>query len=394
MSPNLPRLLAVFWLCVMLAEPVSAATREGPQARAQEALQKAKTDQETLEKKRAELAQKAQAAQTELETLQKQMVTVAEEFEASEKQLRDYQDKLKILESQEKEKRARLALRKQQYEALAMAATRLAQVPVQSAVLMPGEFSRTLKAGIVMGSISSSIRDQARRMEEDMIELQSLTGKIQKQGKTVQAQRVALTRKRQDLEKQLTERKRLQAKIAQDQATTTRNAEELAKKSTSLQDLVGQLQEQEEQKEQKEQTKPKSKVSGKLRSFAKAKGAIRQPVIGKVIREFGVALNSNDTTRGITFETEDLTQVRAPFDGEVVFVGNFMNYGPMVILRHSDDFHTLIAGIGRIDVSTGQTLLEGEPIGAMRGDRAGTRLYMEVRQHNQPIDPAPWLKTP
>ncbi len=81
----------------------------------------------------------------------------------------------------------------------------------------------------------------------------------------------------------------------------------------------------------------------------------------------------------------------APFDGEVVYTGPFLNYGQLVIIRHSDDFHTLLAGLVKIDVNVGQFLLEGEPIGAMGESDSGNRLYVELRHKNQPIDPAPWI---
>jgi murein hydrolase activator len=84
--------------------------------------------------------------------------------------------------------------------------------------------------------------------------------------------------------------------------------------------------------------------------------------------------------------------VLAPFDGQVVYTGTFLAYGNLVILRHRDDFHTLIAGVDKIYANPGQTLLEGEPIGAMGGAQSGNRVYLELREHNQPIDPTSWLK--
>ena len=63
----------------------------------------------------------------------------------------------------------------------------------------------------------------------------------------------------------------------------------------------------------------------------------------------------------------------------------------MVIIHHSDNFHTLLAGLQKIDVEVGQFLLEGEPIGAMGDDADEQELYVELRKDNQPIDPAPWM---
>ena len=99
----------------------------------------------------------------------------------------------------------------------------------------------------------------------------------------------------------------------------------------------------------------------------------------------------NETSKGITITTRAGAQVTAPYDAEVLFTGPFMEYGKVVILSHSDGFHTLLARLAKIDVSVGDLLLEGEPIGSM-GDKDTNRLYIEIRSKNHPIDPAQWIR--
>ena len=131
-------------------------------------------------------------------------------------------------------------------------------------------------------------------------------------------------------------------------------------------------------------------VKGRLRSFADARGHIRPPAAGQVVQKFG-APDHGGASKGIVIATRAGAQVTAPYDGEVVFTGPFLNYGMLVIIRHSDHFHTLLAGLSKIDASVGQFLLEGEPIGAMGEGESGNRLYVELRKNNQPVDPAPWI---
>jgi septal ring factor EnvC (AmiA/AmiB activator) len=62
----------------------------------------------------------------------------------------------------------------------------------------------------------------------------------------------------------------------------------------------------------------------------------------------------------------------------------------------------LLAGLGRIEVETGQTVRGGEPLGIAADARAqGRRLgagveqskpvvYVELRKSGESIDPAPW----
>jgi septal ring factor EnvC (AmiA/AmiB activator) len=62
-----------------------------------------------------------------------------------------------------------------------------------------------------------------------------------------------------------------------------------------------------------------------------------------------------------------------------------------LIIEHGDGYHSLLAGLERIDGAVGQWLVAGEPVGVMpTGDAS---LYLELRHHDQPINPLPWLAT-
>jgi septal ring factor EnvC (AmiA/AmiB activator) len=50
-----------------------------------------------------------------------------------------------------------------------------------------------------------------------------------------------------------------------------------------------------------------------------------------------------------------------------------------------------MAGMNRVDAVVGQWVLAGEPVGALGGQSGETRLYLELRQAGQPVDPDPWL---
>jgi septal ring factor EnvC (AmiA/AmiB activator) len=63
-----------------------------------------------------------------------------------------------------------------------------------------------------------------------------------------------------------------------------------------------------------------------------------------------------------------------------------------LIIQHSDGYHSLVAGLDRIDEAVGDWLVAGEPVGAM-GSGEKPRLYLELRHNGQPINPLPWLAT-
>ena len=81
--------------------------------------------------------------------------------------------------------------------------------------------------------------------------------------------------------------------------------------------------------------------------------------------------------------------------------GPFRGYGQLLIINAGNGYHIVLAGLGHIDVATGQPVLAGEPIGEM-GDgnllttevakttSAGPVLYVEFRKDGSAINPGPW----
>jgi septal ring factor EnvC (AmiA/AmiB activator) len=130
------------------------------------------------------------------------------------------------------------------------------------------------------------------------------------------------------------------------------------------------------------------------RSFAKARGTMPFPVTGSLSGKYGEAAGSTEDpglrAKGITITTRGGAQVVAPFDGIVAFAGPFRGYGQLLIIEHSEGYHTLLAGMGRIDAVVGSRVLAGEPVGTMESEGAPS-LYVELRRDGQPINPLPWL---
>jgi septal ring factor EnvC (AmiA/AmiB activator) len=127
------------------------------------------------------------------------------------------------------------------------------------------------------------------------------------------------------------------------------------------------------------------------RPFSSAQGKLPFPARGHVVARFGQSNEVGHVTKGISIETRKSAQVIAPYDGQVVYSGSFRGYGLLLIIEHGEGYHTLLAGMARIDCSVGQRLLAGEPVGVMGQDDAKPTLYVELRQNGQPINPLPWL---
>ena len=122
---------------------------------------------------------------------------------------------------------------------------------------------------------------------------------------------------------------------------------------------------------------------------------LTMPARGDVVAKYGQSAAAGGLlSKGITIATRSAAQVVAAYDGRVVYAGEFRGYGQILIIEHGGRYHTLLAGLQRIDAVAGQWVLAGEPVGVM-GGAAGSNpeLYLELRRTGQPINPLPWLAT-
>jgi len=139
-------------------------------------------------------------------------------------------------------------------------------------------------------------------------------------------------------------------------------------------------------------TVPRSETTRPMLPVATVEGAIL-PASGVIVRGFGEAGGGlpGEASRGITVAAYPGAPVVAPLDGTVRFAGPFNAYGQILILEHSDGYHSVIAGVGRVDVDVGQEVLAGEPVAVTRlperGRENAPTVYYELRRDGRPIDP-------
>ena len=127
------------------------------------------------------------------------------------------------------------------------------------------------------------------------------------------------------------------------------------------------------------------------RPFSRAEGEMPFPARGRVVVRFGQEGEGQTQSKGISIETRPDAQVIAPYNGQVVFAGEFRGYGLLLIIEHGEGYHTLLAGMARIDSTVGQHLTTGEPVGVMGQGEGKPLLYVELRHNGQPVNPLPWL---
>ncbi len=139
--------------------------------------------------------------------------------------------------------------------------------------------------------------------------------------------------------------------------------------------------------------------------FAAARGFLNFPVSGVNVTNFGDGDGFGGISRGLSVVTRAQAPVMAPADGWVIYRGDYLNYGQIVILDVGQEHTILLAGLAQIDVDAGAFVRMGERVGTMGTRTIGLTaasgagasrptLYIEMRNKNAPIDPTGWWAAP
>jgi septal ring factor EnvC (AmiA/AmiB activator) len=127
-------------------------------------------------------------------------------------------------------------------------------------------------------------------------------------------------------------------------------------------------------------------------------GALEWPAKGKVFERFGRQRNPKFATytvnNGLKIEAVAGSQVRAVFQGTVLFSQWFKGYGNLIILDHGNRVFSLYGNLKAPAVAVGERIATGQPIaGVGESEETGSgHLYFEMRTNNQPEDPQKWLR--
>ena len=87
-------------------------------------------------------------------------------------------------------------------------------------------------------------------------------------------------------------------------------------------------------------------------------------------------------------------EIGAAASGTVIQAGTRRKYGKTVVIEHGDGMSTLYAHASKLLVRVGDHIERGDPIAKVgrTGNARGTHLHFEVRRHDEPVDPLPYLQ--
>ncbi len=355
-------------------------------AQAKAELSKITSEIKAAEQKHKELREKAKAARQEILDVRRKMVRAAGSIQEQEESLDRLEEKLREFEAQQTLMKNRLEIRKEQRLRVLAALQNLAWKPTEALLIQPLPPQDTLRSALLLREAVPRLEYSTEGLRKDLMKVASLTTAIRAQYAQIKTMTRRLEQKRKNMDELIGKKSRLQTAFASESARAKSKAESLAKQAGDLKDLLVRL--DEESRRQKQMRPAQSGVP--TGAFMAAKGRIPYPVKGNIIKKFGDMTDAGSASKGIIIRTRANAQVISPYDGTVLFAGPFRGYGQLVIIEHGDGYHTLLAGLGRLDTAVGQSLLAGEPVGIMVAQTQPT-LYIELRKNGQPINPAGFM---
>ena len=361
-------------------------------------LEELQAQLEEERKAQTQMHKKAQNIAAEVSSVKKQMVKAASLVQNNEETLTALEKNLKELEEKKVEVEDRLAKRESQIVILMSGLQKMAVYPPDAVFFSPQNPIDNLRSSLILKSTHEPLRGTVEKLKQELNKLASLQAAIKAQAAQIRLAAMRLEDEREKMEKLMQQKSILQSHFEFESQDAKKKADALGKKAKNLEDLLEKLEKEKQKKMQKladaaAKQKPilsipmPAAVAG---AFEKSLGSLPLPARGRIIQRYGDTTLGGSSAKGLTMQTRSNAQVISPFDGTVLFAGEFKGYGNLIIIEHGDGYHSLLSGLNTIDCTVGQNVLTGEPVGRMSNNEAD-KLYLEFRKNGQPVNPETWF---
>ncbi|MCY4238841.1 MAG: peptidoglycan DD-metalloendopeptidase family protein [Rhodospirillaceae bacterium] len=341
----------------------------------------------------AALSRQSEMHAASIQSIRHKVVQVARRLQLQEAAMMRVELRLAALENNVRVEGANYRQNERQFLRIIGALRRVQSNPPGVLAMQFSDAQDAIRSMIVLRALVPQLKVRAEKLRRKLVAYHHLRNQVSGEKKEIAARAASLRKTRLDLAALLGRQNRLLNQTQEEKAAIRRRLDRLTKKARTVQDLISGI------KREKSSAKPGRPVGPaaltkpkRLRRFHLARGQVSAPVSGRVARTYGSEDQYGLTVSGIRFIARAGAQVVAPYDGQIVFAGPFRSYGQILIIKHTDGYHSLVAGLARIDVVNRQWVLADEPVGIVGADSTlGARLYLELRQDGRPINPQPWL---
>lgn len=379
---------------------------------------KMEAEAKRVSKEHQQMEQKANKLKEELKNVNQKMIAAAKKIQNGEDELRKKQEELEVLQKHLNESEEKFNSENDMLIETLAALQNLALRPSEAVLVQPLSPVEVMRSSILLRGSVHALESRASSIRRSIEDISNQKKQIAARLQDLEKDNKILAQQQEDMKKLSQQKSTMYSQISSKSEEAKKKADMLASQAHNLRDLLEKLEKQKEitrrqmaekarlareqaaDKMRKENhgleasyeaennvTVPETPVTG----FSKAKGRLSRPARGPLVTAFHSELSKGVVSNGIDIKTAAKAQVIAPFDGTVIYAGPFKNFANLVIIDHGEGYTSLLSGLGETDTEVGQTLLAGEPIGTMPAD-TNSKLHMEIRKNNHPVDPNEWIK--
>lgn len=323
--------------------------------------------------------------------LRKTMVRVAAQVKKQERDMIDLEDQVVRLQSRRTALQRKLQHDHKNIADMASALIRLRQIPTEALIARPGGPLQTAQAALILGDILGPIQLHALALRQDLTELDELEQNLKKKQYDIKKSSKKILIDQTKLAELVRRRERAYDSVKGDLSAQNEEMKRLAQDASDFKDLIKRL-----EVRNKALNTPSENVDSPTTRPHTAEpiilarlGDAQLPISGIIRVGYGATDDIGSESQGIKIEGRAGAIVVSPLGGVVRYQGKFKNYGNMLIIEHAKNYHSLVAGLAKIDTVVGQSVVSGEPLGTLGTTRsARPSLYYELRQNGKPVNPA------
>lgn len=403
--------------CALLAMLPAFAVASPPKSKNKTETLKAYQERlKSEEREKEELERRAETLNEELAGIKEELVNATTQMRLNEEEIRNLEQNLQELEARQELIRGNLHKDRSSLSRLIVALERLRRVPPEAMLAKPDTPYETAQSAMLMAEIAGRIHKEALALKEKLTELEDVTRQKEERKNTLVKNTETLQGQYEEIALMVKKREEIYKETNHDIAARESEIQRLSLQSRNLEDLIVRLEEDRKHQEKKQREREKQEQEEeriRLAALQTQKNLVPPPQkkppkapaphplptglspsqlpISGIIR---VRYHENDergaVSNGLTMEGRPGALVLAPIGGKIQFAGAFKKYGNLIIIEHAKGYHSLVAGLDKINAVVGQNVSSGEPVGVLPNANAGAkpRLYYELRHKGQPVNPS------
>jgi len=382
--------IAILLFVVLIFQNPAAHAQLKPESK-KEALGDLDKKLEGYEAEKKALERDAGKAEKEYETTKKALIKTSASVQKNQAELFELEERLSDLRADQKQIKAELTEEREALAETITALLRIEKTPPQAMMARPAAPIDTARGAMLLQRILPVLHTKAEALKEKSETYAANEKELKAKQKTLVALSDDLSKKEKNLEKLVEDRKSQYAKLNSNLAQRKKDIVKVSKQAKNLSDLVKRLEEERTRNAQRQAEVAKRAASKPIKQAAlPTMGQSQLPLRGAIRTRYNEKDDFGGKSKGVSIEGRGGALIVSPMGGIVRFAGYFKNYGNMVIIEHKNGYHSLIAGLEKIDTVVDQSVSAGEPLGNLYNSKNGKppTLYYELRHKGISIDPA------